>query len=130
VPKPNVLTRPRAGPGEPPAAAEAGHDDGPTPSQVEALHALAALPPVCAPAPEGLPVRRWRVRLKGCLVNVLEPMRGVHVRQDYLDVSAAGPAGAVAEFGRHNGIPLVRDPLTGEVRLASIHRPDVEPLPE
>jgi hypothetical protein len=120
--------------------------DEPTAEQVQELHATAALadrqraearaaveeqaPAPPADPPPAPPLRKWKVALPGVRVLAFDAARGVHVHQDHLVVEAPDAWSACVLFARHNGIPLAKDPLTGEDKLASVHRPVAEPVRE
>lgn len=70
---------------------------------------------------------RWRVALKDVKVMVRDELERT-TYQDYLDVDAASEWEACVAFAAYNGIPLTVDALESKPKLASIHKPVVEPL--
>lgn len=90
----------------------------------------AAAVPTPAPAalmPEAKKTTRWRVALKDVKVMVRDE-RECTTYQDYLDVDANSEWEACVAFASYNGIPLTVDVLESKPKLASIHKPVVEPL--
>ncbi len=106
----------------------------PTPEQVEELHDLAKrakddkkqpAPPPVSPAVPG----RYRVALQDAPVRMVDEKGNAYMQDHYDTLHVASEWEAVCAFAKHNGIPIARDALTGEQRLASIHKPKVELLP-
>ena len=84
-------------------------------------------PATAALMPEAKKTTRWRVALKDVKVMVRDEQERT-TYQDYLDVDAASEWEACVAFAAYNGIPLTVDVLESKPKLASIHKPMVEPL--
>lgn len=68
----------------------------------------------------------YRISVQGVYPLVKNEAKGTYQRSEYLEVQASSETAALEQFAQYNGIPFVTDTLTGQKRLASIHRAKVE----